>query len=538
MADTTFQANVTTIDAPWLNDVNDTVYSGTGPGFTVNSGTNSRTLNERFSEIVNVRDFGMLGNGTDELAQLNDAIARLNSLGRGVLYFPAPDSGTYVINGQPTFITVPCAVIGQGRGVVTLDQQSWGLPCFELRGAHGSTVSGFTLTTSATRTVLNGSYDGEPERAHAAGVYVANSNDVTVKRCNVTRQNTGVMFRGITANTTDQVWGQNVDDLYVNDVEQGVLAQQLNSSHWHNVRGDAFDNTQNVGPHLLYHSGGNSTTRSKRLIITASQCHNNIYASGFKVREVDDVIIGDISVTSSARGVDFEDCDDLAMSGFLILNLIQYAPDTQQSGFTHLNCKRHQISAGEITIADGVADIQGIAIRENSDDLTYEDISMRCSYPTGNLQYLIRLNLSAGTGRATFRNFEFRNLGTDSAREMIRVDAGDVRIDKAKIVADSNPDQRLLFVTGGTCHVDQRWNDFKGLTRTDIIRPPSGGTLTVGWSSPYPLTVSTLPPVDMQTRGSRFFVTDATATTFNSVVAGGGSNQVPVFSDGTDWRIG
>lgn len=36
----------------------------------------------------------------------------------------------------------------------------------------------------------------------------------------------------------------------------------------------------------------------------------------------------------------------------------------------------------------------------------------------------------------------------------------------------------------------------------------------------------------------RAFVVDATATTFNSIVAGGGSNKVPVFSDGTNWRIG
>lgn len=40
------------------------------------------------------------------------------------------------------------------------------------------------------------------------------------------------------------------------------------------------------------------------------------------------------------------------------------------------------------------------------------------------------------------------------------------------------------------------------------------------------------------TAGQRTFVTDANATTFHSVVAGGGANFVPVFSDGTDWRIG
>lgn len=38
--------------------------------------------------------------------------------------------------------------------------------------------------------------------------------------------------------------------------------------------------------------------------------------------------------------------------------------------------------------------------------------------------------------------------------------------------------------------------------------------------------------------GGRAFVTDANTTTFNAVVGGGGANSVPVFSDGTDWKVG
>ncbi len=54
-----------------------------------------------------------------------------------------------------------------------------------------------------------------------------------------------------------------------------------------------------------------------------------------------------------------------------------------------------------------------------------------------------------------------------------------------------------------------------------------------------PLTVATLPP--SPTKGAKVFVTDAN-TTFTAgigaVVVGGGSNNVPVFYDGTNWRIG
>jgi hypothetical protein len=38
--------------------------------------------------------------------------------------------------------------------------------------------------------------------------------------------------------------------------------------------------------------------------------------------------------------------------------------------------------------------------------------------------------------------------------------------------------------------------------------------------------------------GERAFVTDATAATFASAVAGGGSIPTPVYFDGSVWRVG
>jgi hypothetical protein len=51
-------------------------------------------------------------------------------------------------------------------------------------------------------------------------------------------------------------------------------------------------------------------------------------------------------------------------------------------------------------------------------------------------------------------------------------------------------------------------------------------------------TVATLPSAVTMGAGARAFVTDATVTTFASTVAGGGANGVPVYSDGTNWKIG
>ena len=50
--------------------------------------------------------------------------------------------------------------------------------------------------------------------------------------------------------------------------------------------------------------------------------------------------------------------------------------------------------------------------------------------------------------------------------------------------------------------------------------------------------VATLPGASTLGAGARAFVIDSSVTTFGSTVAGGGSGKVPVYSDGTDWRIG
>lgn len=53
-----------------------------------------------------------------------------------------------------------------------------------------------------------------------------------------------------------------------------------------------------------------------------------------------------------------------------------------------------------------------------------------------------------------------------------------------------------------------------------------------------PTTANSLPSASTAGAGARAFVTDATANTFASALTGGGSNKVPVYSDGTGWFVG
>ena len=51
-------------------------------------------------------------------------------------------------------------------------------------------------------------------------------------------------------------------------------------------------------------------------------------------------------------------------------------------------------------------------------------------------------------------------------------------------------------------------------------------------------TVATLPSAATSGVGARSFVTDALGPIFGATVVGAGAVKVPVYSDGTDWKVG
>ena len=51
-------------------------------------------------------------------------------------------------------------------------------------------------------------------------------------------------------------------------------------------------------------------------------------------------------------------------------------------------------------------------------------------------------------------------------------------------------------------------------------------------------TFATIPSAVTSGAGSRSFISDSSITTFGTILAGGGATTVPVYSDGTNWRVG
>lgn len=121
-----------------------------------------------------------------------------------------------------------------------------------------------------------------------------------------------------------------------------------------------------------------------------------------------------------------------------------------------------------------------------------------------------------------------------------------------------SPDPFTAFTPPG----DTGWRDWflrLGAFLTNIVKTTNGYTLTEGQvvhstvngvvidSNAIVVTndvpclrsalVADLPDPTTVPYG-RMIATDSNATTFAAVVAGGGTDVVPIFSDGTDWRIG
>jgi hypothetical protein len=74
----------------------------------------------------------------------------------------------------------------------------------------------------------------------------------------------------------------------------------------------------------------------------------------------------------------------------------------------------------------------------------------------------------------------------------------------------------------------------------NLTLTPKGtsGVILNGFFKQQNYTVATLPSASTSGVGARSFVTDALAPTFGATVVGSGAVPVPVFSDGTNWKVG
>lgn len=113
---------------------------------------------------------------------------------------------------------------------------------------------------------------------------------------------------------------------------------------------------------------------------------------------------------------------------------------------------------------------------------------------------------------------------------------------------DASGNKLLEFITTGPPTASQQfYAGDRAINAAPSAGEPSGWLCTVsgtpGTWVPFGraqlvTTVASLPSAATLGQGATAIVTDASATTFASTVAGGGANIVPVYSNGTNWLIG
>ena len=166
--------------------------------------TTKRALADRFADSLNVKDFGALGNGTDDTVNVLQAVAVACSTGKN-LYFP---KGNYKVS-QTIVITAPITIFGDGgnnywnptpvTSVINEIQASstqiiftgTGAKSYKYYGASNMQVSGGTSVNPSTRAGYNDSnytmldfMNGATQRTFSTGILI-NSQGASIENMRI-----------------------------------------------------------------------------------------------------------------------------------------------------------------------------------------------------------------------------------------------------------------------------------------------------------------------------------------------------------------
>lgn len=121
----------------------------------------ARTGQSKYSDVISVKDFGAVGDGSnDDTAEIQAAIAAADSRGGGTVYFP---SGTYKITSELTITGGAINLVGENRYSTIIKQYTTNAKCVNISGFFSGVRSiGFayngTPTSGGTAIYITASY--------------------------------------------------------------------------------------------------------------------------------------------------------------------------------------------------------------------------------------------------------------------------------------------------------------------------------------------------------------------------------------------
>jgi hypothetical protein len=215
-------------------------FKGLAAGYQVQTGvdfngTIARSMQAKFDDIVNLRDFGGIGDGvTNEVVTINRAITQLykesilasEARVRRTLEIPA---GVYLLSGDFIRILPYVKLKGAGKNSTFIIQTDGTQPCV-ISSADSKGRTGFTYGSIDTASVGTGVNTVLPGCIEVEGITFANNADQDVLRLHSLRDNlfTQVRFQGsISTNQVNPPLTLNTC-LRINCSNDGIISNQLN----------------------------------------------------------------------------------------------------------------------------------------------------------------------------------------------------------------------------------------------------------------------------------------------------------------------
>lgn len=462
--------------------------------------TTSKTFADRFADVINARDYGAVGNGvTDDTTALQAAIdaafgprasphGSSNPFINKPLYIPA---GNYVITSPLYFVNVLGGhVFGAGNGSTQLFYTGDGSQGNNL-DAINTTFSPAIMLDGVSYTVFEGFDIGFSAASVASTntigfyVYQSGSNGYT-GGLTFRDMNVGAAYIGILGGAP----AGNCDDCQLLNVQfntcrlAGLRVVGANCLNWQVYGGGAQG--------CAYSSTYNPDTVTSGNLGAAYSC-----------------VTGSISLISGVGTTGNR--YDIVNAGAQGMTVIGGRGEGN-------NYTQHAVVNGAIVAVGSTIYLCGVCFGggDSADptgcrwlDLTFSGVivASACEFSPNNLS-------TAGL---------FASLGNNGVLILDGMNATN-HADVCKFTGASNAKIWMRGTNWGVTPSSSLFTSFTGtVMEYDTLRN---------------VTVSALPTAAAKFKGLRAVVTDATATTFMSTVAGTGSNVVPVICDGANWKIG
>jgi len=263
------------------------VGAATAPEHALNLATAENTFAKTEPRDINLRELGV--NPTNSAAvnstRIAQAVTNAPTGSRLLLpYHPSPVqiAGPIVVNKALHFV-------GLG-GLTPVVQTTAGVPVFDLLDASGSSVDSFDLECSAPRPLTLPSTRGDNGRAYGAAVWVG-CNRIRVSRLRVKNFVAGVSLVNwsTTTNTrTGTITDFVVDDMYIDDVDFGVLATSCVDVVIANVRGRYTLTSGSGDPsHLIYLTEGVGSVPARNVTVRDCVATDGSGGHAYQFKSVD-----------------------------------------------------------------------------------------------------------------------------------------------------------------------------------------------------------------------------------------------------------